>query len=252
MPFELDPSYKDVPARIADFKAKHPDGSLQPYDPARPFEIVTVGDRTFIAYTAAAYRSPEDPRPGIGVAWEPWPGRTPYTKDSELQNAETSAWGRAIVAALASESKTIASAEDVRNRQAEREVLPPDELVEARQALAKRVRDELSIAQDEEFKAWLASEGLPKRSRDMTLEQVDACQAWLDGLFKTDARPASNPGASLHELTDDEREMALVGAMKPAALKDALRQRGLLDEDESDKVQRNRLLMALRSERASA
>jgi hypothetical protein len=29
-------------------------------------------------------------RPGIGMAWEPFPGRTPYTKASELMNAETS------------------------------------------------------------------------------------------------------------------------------------------------------------------
>lgn len=45
---------------------------------------------------AAAYRSPEDPLPGIGWSWIELPGNTPYTKGSELENAETSAWGRAI------------------------------------------------------------------------------------------------------------------------------------------------------------
>lgn len=116
MSFDLG-DYKEVSERIADLKAKHPDASLRPANPDEPFKVVTIADKTFIAYTAACYRTPDDQAPGIGVAWEPFPGRTSYTKDSELQNAETSAWGRAIVAALASESKNVASANEVRNRQ---------------------------------------------------------------------------------------------------------------------------------------
>jgi len=116
MPFDLDPSYKDVATRIDDFKTKHPEGCLRPVDTVHPYRIETIDGRTFIVYAAAAYRSPDDKTPGIGVAWEPFPGLTPYTKNSELQNAETSAWGRAIVAVLASESKSVASAEEVRNR----------------------------------------------------------------------------------------------------------------------------------------
>lgn len=104
--------YKDVAARILDFKSKHPKGSLQ-----SEYEICAA--QGFVIVKGYAYRSPDDPRPGTGLAWERFPGLTPYTKDSELQNAETSAWGRAIVAALASESKAVASAEDVRNRAAE-------------------------------------------------------------------------------------------------------------------------------------
>ena len=126
--FNLD-DYKDVPSRLAEFKAKHPDGSLQPADLSKPFEVVIVGERTFIAYIAAAYRGPDDPRPGIGVAWETFPGKTTYTRDSELQNAETSAWGRAVVAALAADTRMgIASREDVRNRNGEAaDDAPPDE-----------------------------------------------------------------------------------------------------------------------------
>ena len=56
------------------------------------------------------------------MAWEPFPGRTPYTFNSELMNAETSAQGRAIVAALAADTrKGVASQEEVRNRAAERD-----------------------------------------------------------------------------------------------------------------------------------
>ena len=111
--------YVDVAERIKLFREKHPDGSLQPVDPSKPFDIVTIGDKTFIVYIAAAYRTPDDPRPGIGSAWECFPGKTPYTKDSELMNAESSSWGRAILAALAADSKKVATREEVRNRQAE-------------------------------------------------------------------------------------------------------------------------------------
>ena len=123
--------YVDVAQRIADFREQYPTGSLQPADPAKPWEQaivqgVTRGGEPFtatmIVYTAAAYRTPGDPRPGIGCAWEVFPGRTPYTLGSELMNAETSAWGRAIVAVLASDSKAgVASRQEVKARRAERE-----------------------------------------------------------------------------------------------------------------------------------
>lgn len=112
--------YNDVPGRIREFKAKYPEGSFQPADPKNPFQIITVGQQVYLAYTAAAYRSPEDPRPGIGSAWETVPGKTNFTRDSELQNAETSAWGRAIVAALAADAKKVATSEDVQVSDARR------------------------------------------------------------------------------------------------------------------------------------
>ena len=111
--------YVDVAERIRQFRAAYPEGSLQPANPEIPFKVLTIGDRTFIAYVAAAYRHPDDVRPGIGAAWETFPGKTPYTKDSELQNAESSAWGRAIVAALAADTKKVASLDEVRARKAE-------------------------------------------------------------------------------------------------------------------------------------
>lgn len=49
-----------------------------------------------IVVSAKAYRTPDDPLPGIGWSWMELPGKTPYTKGSEIENAETSAWGRAI------------------------------------------------------------------------------------------------------------------------------------------------------------
>lgn len=114
MSFDLD-GYVDVATRMGEFFEKYPEGSLRQ---ARPPEMVEAGGKTFVIYTAAAYRSPEDPCPGEGTAWEPVPGKTPYTKDSELMNAETSAWGRAILAIGAADSRSgVASKEEVRNRQ---------------------------------------------------------------------------------------------------------------------------------------
>jgi hypothetical protein len=112
--------YVTVAQRIAQFRERHPEGCLRPVNPAEPFKVVVIGDKTFITYAAAAFRTPDDTTPGIGVAWEPFPGKTPYTKESELMNAETSAWGRAIVAVLAGDTNVgIATQEDIRNRQAE-------------------------------------------------------------------------------------------------------------------------------------
>jgi hypothetical protein len=104
--------YVEVPDRIKAFKEKFPEGCLRRKD----WHIETVGDHTFIVYTALAYRTPDDPMPGEGTAWEPFPGKTPYTRDSELMNAETSAWGRAL-AALGFIGKKIASREEVEARQ---------------------------------------------------------------------------------------------------------------------------------------
>lgn len=115
--------YVDVAERIRIFRDRYPEGSLQPANPAEPYRIVDLGTAVFVVYIAAAYRHPDDPRPGIGSAWEPFPGRTPYTKDSELMVAETSAWGRAIVATLAADSKKVASLDEVRARRAQ---TPPE------------------------------------------------------------------------------------------------------------------------------
>lgn len=111
--------YVDVAERIQDFKDAHPEGSLQTLD----WSVRDVAGNTFIVYRAAAYRTPDDQRPGHGVAWEPFPGGTPYTKNSELMNAETAAWGRAIIALGLVANRKLASRQEVRNRAAEQEAV---------------------------------------------------------------------------------------------------------------------------------
>lgn len=109
--------YVDVAERTRDFRAAFPTGSLQQVS----IDFREVAGSWWVIYTAAAYRTPEDARPGHGTAWEPVPGKTPFTKGSEVQNAETAAWGRAIVAALAGDTKRIASREEVQNRRADQD-----------------------------------------------------------------------------------------------------------------------------------
>jgi hypothetical protein len=65
---------------------------------------------------AAAYRTADDPKPGIGWSWLELPGATPYTRGSELENAETSAWGRAIGSLGILIDRSIASGNEVRSK----------------------------------------------------------------------------------------------------------------------------------------
>jgi hypothetical protein len=109
-------NYVEVSERIEMFRDRYPEGVYVT-------EIVELPEAfagQFIAVRAVAYRTPDDLCPGIDMAWEPVPGKTPYTKDSELQNACTSAIGRAIIAVGAADARRgIASREDIQNRQPE-------------------------------------------------------------------------------------------------------------------------------------
>lgn len=113
MAYEKPKNYIEVKDRVVEFRAKHPAGSLQ----ADPVEWIRDDQNRIVGLTiqAKAYRTPDDPRPGVGTAFEFYPGKTPYTKGSEVQNAETSAWGRALIAVGAADATHgIASADEVR------------------------------------------------------------------------------------------------------------------------------------------
>lgn len=127
MAFDLG-DYVTVAERIEQFREKHPEGSLQsewqivtiPTAVKQPDGTWTTLDRPIIVAKAYAYRTPDDPRPGIGHAQESYPGKTPYTRDSELMNAESSAWGRALVAVLAADTRRgVASRDEIITRRDE-------------------------------------------------------------------------------------------------------------------------------------
>lgn len=80
-------------------------------------EILTAPDgKQRVMVRAHAFRTVDDPHPGVGHSWLELPGTTPYTKGSEVENAETSAWGRAIASLGILVDRSIASAQEVRDK----------------------------------------------------------------------------------------------------------------------------------------
>jgi hypothetical protein len=171
--------YIDVATRIIEFREKFPQGSLQSW--RDPYVIeVRITDTTFksfMVYSAAAYRSPDDELPGIGWAYEPIPGPTNFTRDSELQNAETAAWGRAMVAALAVDTrKGIASSEEVRNRQVKSTDAP-----QAKTPVAKRIYTDEEIASATKVTVEIADEKSSDKLREAWEKYPDLLEAVIDG-----------------------------------------------------------------------
>lgn len=106
--FNMD-DYVPVNERIAAFIDAYPEGSLQS-------EIVELTDSR-VTVKAFAFRKPDDPRPGTGLSSLEIPGKTQFTRGSEIENAETSAWGRAIAALGFEVKRGVASREEVANKQ---------------------------------------------------------------------------------------------------------------------------------------
>ena len=106
--------YVEVKDRIKLFYAQYPDGRLVT-DAASmsmdPDGIVRVWCK------ALAYRTADDPHPAVGWSYLAVPGKTPYTNGSEIENAETSAWGRAIGALGIGIDKSIASLQEIRTKE---------------------------------------------------------------------------------------------------------------------------------------
>jgi len=105
-------NYVDVAERLRLFFEQWPDGSITATTP----HPINIGDRVFLEVTATAYRTPDDTRPSIATAWEPFPGTTPYTRNSEAMNCETSAAGRALAFLGFGIRKSVASADEINNR----------------------------------------------------------------------------------------------------------------------------------------
>lgn len=100
--------YVQVNERIAHFYGEYPDGSLQS-------EIVEFSDSRVVV-KGYAYRNADDTRPATGHSYLTIPGSTNFTKGSELENAETSAWGRALAALGFEVKRGVASREEVQSK----------------------------------------------------------------------------------------------------------------------------------------
>ncbi len=107
--------YVEVKDRIAIFYELYPKGSLVTGSP----ELMMVDGKPYLLLQAYAYRTPDDPHPGVGTSWMAIPGATTYTKGSEAENVETSAWGRAIGSLGILIDKSIASSQEIQNKREE-------------------------------------------------------------------------------------------------------------------------------------
>ena len=108
MPWNND-DYIEVKDRIIKFYADHPNGRIGT-------EIVELTDIR-VTVKAYAYQDPEDKQPTTGHSWLNIPGKTNFTLGSELENAETSAVGRALAMSGYEVKKSIASKDEVAMKQ---------------------------------------------------------------------------------------------------------------------------------------
>jgi hypothetical protein len=134
--------YVDVPTRLKLALEKHPDLRIQEDAPG----VVEVDGHYFVTVRVTVWRHFDDSRPAIATAWEPFPGRTPYTSDSEMMNASTSALGRALGFMGFGISKSIASANEVAARASESDAPPRERRPWAPSDAQKRLLKALGYA----------------------------------------------------------------------------------------------------------
>lgn len=89
--------YNEVADRVAGFNEEYPNGRI-----TTRYELLNVGSHPFITVRAEVWKvtDPDDAkyvRPdATGTSWLEVPGKTNFTRGSEIENAETSAVGRAL------------------------------------------------------------------------------------------------------------------------------------------------------------
>lgn len=181
--FSLD-KYVPVAERIVRFYSDNPTGRIHT-DPPR---IVTVGERTYLEVRAFVWRDQDDPRPCVACAWEPYPGRTPYTRDSEMMNAETSAVGRALGLAGIAVDRSIASSDEIENRRPGVGIPKP----EAKGRVLAAAHGDQTAAR----KAWNLV--LPDDPDNVDPHRLEACENVADHLAASETSAApKRPGNPL-------------------------------------------------------
>lgn len=100
--------YNTVAERIEAFVGKYPEGSLQS-------EVLELSDKR-VVMRGFAYRWRDDEHPGVGTSAMPIPATNAMLRNSEIETAETSAWGRAIAALGFEVRKGVATKDEVNNK----------------------------------------------------------------------------------------------------------------------------------------
>lgn len=158
--------YVEVAERLSQWYEKYPEGRITT-------QVIEHSEKRVIV-RAEAYRSQDQVTPsGVGHSGLSIPGATPYTRGAELENAETSAIGRALVAA-GLPSKKVASADEVL---AKRGAAPEVQDGPAQEVIAEgtpkispedALKFAMVFAEEEKGKS---PEACPKHSRPWTLRE---------------------------------------------------------------------------------
>ena len=112
MAFDLS-EYVDVKTRLKQALKLYPQLRIVEHRP----EITQVGDQLFIECSVTVSRDPDDPIPVTAYIFEPYPGKTSFTKNSEQANGATSVLGRALGYMGLGIDKSIATSNEVLGRQ---------------------------------------------------------------------------------------------------------------------------------------
>jgi hypothetical protein len=112
MAFDLS-EYVDVKTRLKQALALYPQLRIVEHRP----EITMVGDQLFIECSVTVSRDPDDPIPVTAYVFEPYPGKTSFTRNAEQMNGATSVLGRALGYMGLGIDKSIASSNELLGRQ---------------------------------------------------------------------------------------------------------------------------------------
>ena len=191
--------YVDVAERIRQLFDKYPDASIQ-----TNFEgMQEIAGQSYLIVKATVYRTPEDTKPGIDYAWELVPGRTPFTKGSELMVGSTSATGRAISMLGIATKRSIATKQEIQAAKSRQGDFTPEyEPVKAKPAngqpfsvpqMTKKQSDfilKLANGQIHLIEEWKASKAINKT---LNIEQAKELIEHLKGMPTEDPWAAEIP-----------------------------------------------------------
>lgn len=187
-------NYVSVEERITAFHSAHPEGAIQT-------EITHLTD-ALVVVKATVFKTPDHPRPTTAHSQINIPGKTPFTRDSEIENAETSAVGRALAFMGFDVRRGIASREEVRNKHNE-ERDPEGEALDVKWNVFLAQCKEFGIStrlicselgfeptSAEEAATWMKEKG-PKALDEWEKAQADPARNWSNLVSRLADRKAA-------------------------------------------------------------
>ncbi len=199
MAFDMS-NYVDVAERLKLALEKWGEGLRIQCDPPK---VVTINDRTFIEVTTRAWRTPDDPLPSVATAWEPFPGQTTFTKNSEMMNCETSSLGRCLGMMGVGVRNSIATSNEVRNRQNDREDHPTTHVPQQRVAPEKPKPDTNVIPIGEKTTGG----GISTAQKNFVSKLVRECK--LDSVSDMASNLLGRDVAAVEDLSTREASMVI-------------------------------------------